>query len=673
MPNQIPPGGQIILDRPQARRPVLGYLTMLAALLSVGGAVWAWQAGYRPPFLAAQRSDMSLDLVEVDQGDVIEYVVENGTLESATNTVVRCEVEALMGMVGGTSGAGGAGGASRTGTTGSSGSGQGGSGTTGTQGGSNASGGSESGGGSEGGATKKAKSKAGTSKKGSGSSGGSSSSSSGGGDSSSGSGSGKPSIRSFSYTVAPHTPLRGSSTKSTTTTAAKSSQDQTTGGGGGGGRGGSGGGGGMRGGRGGFGRGGRGGGGGMDDEKPGSTRIVSILPEGTHVTKGQVVCELDSSAFEDELQAQLVRWLKAKSWVDQAKSILEVSEISLREYRDGIYPQDLQLIRQYIQTCKIEKERSERNANWSRDMFKKGFRTAVQLKADELNDQEKSIALEEAEGMLERLAKFTGPKNIKSLEAKVKAVESDLKNQEASFQLETQRRDRLQRNIDRCTLRAPDDGIVVYMNETNNWGRVDVQIDQGVAVREGQRIFQLPDPRSMRVKVRINETKMGQLKSGQRALIKVDAFPDRLMQGTVAEITAISTPVNGPFSDVRIYFAMVNINQGNYDLRPGLTAEVFLKCDSRTNVTRVPIQAVRSIDGKHYVALHQTSSQAAQNSSWEWKRVELGLSDPNFVEVVSGVKRGERVVANSLALLAPDSIPEEQAEAPSVANVSMQP
>ena len=410
----------------------------------------------------------------------------------------------------------------------------------------------------------------------------------------------------------------------------------------------------------------------MDDEKPGSTRIVSILPEGTHVTKGQVVCELDASAFDDELQAQLVRWLKAKSWVDQARSILEVSEISLREYRDGIYPQDLQLIRQYIQTCKIEKERSERNVNWSRDMFKKGFRTAAQLKADELNNQEKNIALEEAEGMLERLAKFTGPKNIKSLEAKIKAIESDKKNQEASFQLETQHRDRLQRNIDRCTLRAPDDGIVVYMNETNRWGGVDVQIDQGVTVREGQRIFQLPDPKSMRIKARINETKMGQLMSGQRAMIKVDAFPDRLMQGTVAEITAISTPVNG-LSDVRIYFAIVNIDQGNDDLRPGLTAEVFLKCDSHTNVTRVPIQAVRSIDGKHYVALHQTPSQAEQNSSWKWKRVELGLSDPNFVEVVSGVKRGERVVANSLALPEPESIPEEQAGASSVANVSMQP
>jgi HlyD family secretion protein len=461
-------------------------------------------------------------------------------------------------------------------------------------------------------------------------------------------------------------PLRGASTKSTTTTAAKSSQDQaTTGGGGGGGRGGRG--------RGGRGGGGGGGGGMMDDEKPGSTRIVTILPEGIRVEKGQIVCELDSSAFADELKAQLIRYVQAKSWVDQARAIQEVNLITLREYRDGIYPQDLQLIRQYIQTCRIEDERAERNFVWSRDMNQKGFRTSAQLRADELNHQQTTIALEEAEGMLERLAKFTGPKIIKSLEAKVKAIEADKKNQEASYQLETQRRDRLQKNITNCTLRAPDDGILVYVNQTNGWGQVQQQIDQGVTVREGQPIFQLPDPKSMRVKARINETKVAQLRSGQRAMIKVDAFPDHLMHGTVAEITAISTPVNGPFSDVRIYFAMVNIDQGHYDLRPGLTAEVFLRGDSRTDVTRVPIQAVRSIDGKHYVAVHQPSSQAEQGSPWKWKRVVLGIGDPNFVEVVSGVKRGDRIVANCISLPAPLSIPEEQAQEPSVASVSMQP
>ncbi len=207
-------------------------------------------------------------------GDVIEYVVENGTLESANNTQVRCEVEALMGMVGGTSGAveppvrpprGRRAAPDRLRAA---------PGVVRTQGGSDASGGSGSGGGSSAEASAKAKSKAGTSKKSSASSG-SSSGSSGGSGSSSGSGRSvlgkwryvgkrgfvgkfidgfirhqrrigkKPTIRSFTYTVAPHTPLRGVSTKSTTTTAAKGQSQDSAGGGGGGGGGGRGGGGGW--------------------------------------------------------------------------------------------------------------------------------------------------------------------------------------------------------------------------------------------------------------------------------------------------------------------------------------------------------------------------------------------------------------------------------------------
>ena len=174
----------------------------------------------------------------------------------------------------------------------------------------------------------------------------------------------------------------------------------------------------------------------MDEEKPGSTRIVTILPEGIVVKKGDVVCQLDSSAFEDELKAQLIRFAQSQAWVQQAQAIFEVNEITLREYRDGIYPQDLQLIRQYIQTCQIERDRAARNLEWSRNMAKKGFRTQAQLTADMLADQQTGIALSEANGMLVRLEQFTGPKIIKSLEAKLQAIRSDKSSQEKSFALD---------------------------------------------------------------------------------------------------------------------------------------------------------------------------------------------------------------------------------------------
>jgi multidrug resistance efflux pump len=411
----------------------------------------------------------------------------------------------------------------------------------------------------------------------------------------------------------------------------------------------------------------------MDEEKPGSTRIVDILPEGSLVHKGDIVCQLDASAFEDELKAQLIRFAQAQAWVQQAQAIFDVNEITLKEYRDGIYPQDLQLIRQYIQTCQIEKDRAARNLAWSQDMTQKGFRTQAQLTADRLADQQTGISLSEAKGMLVRLDQWTGPKIKKSLEAKLQAILSDKSSQEKSFALESERLARLQKNIKNCTLRAPGDGIVVYVNQTNGWGRVESQIEQGVTVREGQPIFQLPDPKNMRVKTRINETKVAHLSRGQNVRVKVDAFPNRAMRGRVAEITAISSPVNGPFSDVRVYFANVEIDDEIEDLRPGLTAEVYFETNYHSGITRVPVQAIRLIDGKSYVALHKPGTASRTENPWRWTPVVIGLSDTDYVEVLSGVKRGDMVVADARHLPAPEEPPQETPGEPAVARAGAQP
>jgi len=659
----------VTLEIPRVRRGLWGYVKIGTAVLAVGVAIWAWQSGYRPPLLA-QESKSSLEFVAIDQGDVDLSVVETGSIESANNTTVRCQVEALLGLVGGTQG-------TSTGKGSGSGAGQG-AGGSGAQGGS---GGSGTGGNQDAAAasTKTKKSKtakkagssssantgggtAGGSSSSSGSSGSSSSSSSGSSGSSSGGGSAsgttassgssggttgtttagaKPVIRSFNYAVVLHVPLRPVTPKAADSSAQKKSQAVPGGGGGGGGRGG--------------GRGGRGGGGGMmDDEKPGSTTIVDILPEGSKVKAGDVVCTLDSSSFFDEEKAQLIRYLQAKSYVEQANSILEVNLITLREYRDGIYPQDLQLVKQYIETCQMEKDRLERNARWSWDMNKKGFRTHFQLNGDLLALEQAKIALDEANNMLIRLEKQTGPKLIKSLEANVRAIESDKLLQDASFSLESQRLERIRRNIRNCTLKAPRDGIVVYANQSNRWGQVTTQIDQGVTVRQDQPIFNLPDPQNMRVKARINESKVAMIHTGQTVRIVVDAYPERPLQGRVAEVTAINTPLNA--SDVRIYYANVDIIDEFDDLRPGLSAEVVFRIDSRRHVTRVPLESIRWVGDQAWVALDNGSRDEGGRKPWSWRKIALGLSDSRYAEVVSGIQAGDRVVANPQKLPAPKDL-----------------
>jgi HlyD family secretion protein len=393
---------------------------------------------------------------------------------------------------------------------------------------------------------------------------------------------------------------------------------------------------------------------GGNQEQAGSTRIIMIKPEGSEVTAGEIVCELDSAAYKDELIAQRIRYDQAKAWLVQARSILEVNEISLREYRDGIFKQDLQLVRQYLNACRTEEERARGNLKWSKEVFLKGFRASSQYQADVLSMERAEIALGEAERMETRLVEFTGPKLIKALEAKLEANRADALAQESAFQLESDRLKKLEKTVEYCTLRAPHEGIVVYsMPPANGWRAPTAVIMEGATVREGQAIFDLPDAKKMRVRARVNESKVGSLRVGQRATIRVDAFPTRPLDGTVTEVTAIPAP-NGMGSDIRVYFANVVIDSGGFEgLRPGLSAQVSFFVEAHHEATRIPVQAIRWVDTTPYAAV----TTSADRTAWRWQQLEIGLMNESYAEILKGLNLGDKVVANPVDLAAP-ALPE---------------
>lgn len=636
------------LDIPKERRAAWGPWILATGLVAVTGLA-AWGSGIRPSQLWSTPKS-TLATVSIDEGTITLIVTENGSLESADSATVRCQVEALMGTTAAQGGAGGARGGAATGQQGQTGAPGGAGGAAGTQqagaaatptaaatSSAAAKTKGQTGGAAKAGGAKAKATGAGVASKTPAAGGGAAAGGAGGGASGAdasaqSSGIKQPDIQSFNYIVEPHIPLRGA--KAVTATPAKQAAPPPQQGGS---RGGS--------------RGSRGGPGSPQTEMPGSTRIIAILAEGSRVKAGDVVCELDSAAFKDEVQAQRIRFVQAKSWVEQAKSILEVNEIALREYNEGIFPKDVQLVKDYIAMCQIEEGRARRNLDWSATTVKKGFRSQAQLKADMLAYDQAKFALTQAEGMQQRLIKFTEPRIRKARLAKIEAIKSDLASQEAAFQLESTRLKRLEDMIGFCTLRAPRDGLVVYANQSDRMGRVESQIQEGVTVRQSQPIFYLPDPRHMRVKARVNESKTSLIHEGQKALIRVDAFPDRPMTGTVAEITAIPAPANVANLDVQVYFATVNLDSGGFDeLRPGLSAEVEFLVDRHAKATRIPLEAVRWVGDQAFAAVTLTTPEGP---SWRWTPLKLGLNDSRFAEVISGLKPGDNVVARPLALPAP--------------------
>ncbi|MBX6316476.1 MAG: HlyD family efflux transporter periplasmic adaptor subunit, partial [Isosphaeraceae bacterium] len=385
----------------------------------------------------------------------------------------------------------------------------------------------------------------------------------------------------------------------------------------------------------------------MGQQQVGSTQIIFLEPEGNFVRAGQVVCRLDSSAFEDELQAQLIRHAQAKAFVDQAAEILKVSELELQEYREGIYKQDLLLIQNYIKTCRVELGRAKEAFEWSQDMYRKKLRSEEQYKADRYALERAELALREALVMEERLVKYTAPKIIREIEAKIESIRADKLAQEETFQREDERKRKLETMIARCTLTAPRDGIVVYSKPVNSWGRPEGQIAEGVTVREGQAIFELPDPKQMRVRVRVNESKVGPLRVGQEAVVWIDAFPERPFPGRLVDLSPIPAPAQMFNSDVKVYYALVDLETGDFDgLCPGLSAEVEFEIDARRDVVRIPLRAIRWVEDEPYVALATPTGPA-------WRKLSLGLMNATHAEVITGVAPGDLIVADPSSLTAP--------------------
>ncbi len=203
-------------------------------------------------------------------------------------------------------------------------------------------------------------------------------------------------------------------------------------------------------------------------------------------------------------------------------------------------------------------------------------------------------------------------------------------------------------NLNYTNIFSPVDGIVVSRN-----------VDVGQTVASS---FQTPtlfviaqDLTQMQVDCTVSESDIGGVHEGQTAKFRVDAFPDRELEGTIAQVRLAPTTVQ----NVVTYDVVIRVANPELLLKPGMTANVGIVTSRRDNVIRIPQQALRFVP--HSLASRSAANQLeadpanpSVNRVKIWVRhgttlkaveVTTGLSDGNYVEVVSGdLRLGEKVV-----------------------------
>lgn len=409
-------------------------------------------------------------------------------------------------------------------------------------------------------------------------------------------------------------------------------------------------------------------------EVEGTARIIFIVPEGSTVKKGQLVVELDSSAATDAVSQQQINVEKAqfaliqaeqqlaiqKSTVDSevsaAKLKVEFAQSDLDKYVKGELEQtrrNAQIeITNVVENLQIAEERLE----WSVKLEKNGYETKANLDKDRLAVSQTKLKLEQALKALELLEIFDFPKKKRALEAalqeatenldrvnlqgerKLAQYAADLDTQKKTLDLSVTKLERDKKQLMSAKIYAPQDGLVVYGGGGDDHRfSSESMIEEGAVVRNRQEIIKLPDVSAMKLTVKIHESHINQIRLGQPAYVVFDSMPDRRFQGVVNKVAPLpdnQSRFGNP--NLKVYATEILINDKLPNIKPGISARAEVVITNLQKVLTVPIQAVTTRKGKQVVYL---SGSPPQNTP-----VTVGMYNVKFIEILSGLKEGDRVL-----------------------------
>lgn len=165
--------------------------------------------------------------------------------------------------------------------------------------------------------------------------------------------------------------------------------------------------------------------------------------------------------------------------------------------------------------------------------------------------------------------------------------------------------------------------------------RVDIKVGQPVSAFAPVIVVQNVD--QLYLEANVSEANITQIKQGQEVEVTFDALnPDQMFKATVANVDLSSTVISGVVN-YKVTATLVETEE----IKPGMTANMTILTDSKSQVLAVPIRSIVSENGKKFIRLI-TDSQKKEYTQVE---VTTGLSaDGGLVEILSGLTEGAEIV-----------------------------
>ncbi len=369
--------------------------------------------------------------------------------------------------------------------------------------------------------------------------------------------------------------------------------------------------------------------------------ILEIVPEGSLVKKGDFLVRLDDASLQKDLLRQRISVHQAKATLVKANADVEAAKLSLQEYLSGSFRESEEELESAEFVAKENLRRAEEYLLYSKKLATKGYVSEAQLEADQFAVEKAGKELDLAQTKLEVLRTHSRKAKVNELNADIMTAEARLQSAENSFQLEKTQESEIEEQIEKCKIFSPADGEVTYANKNKSGTSEGILIEEGKLIREKQTIIRLPNASLLRVRAKVNENRIEQVRPGMDCSILIDAMRDVQLKGKVESLSEYPIPSASRYtSHIKEYGTEIVISDPPPGVRTGMTAKVTIKSEQIDRALQIPLTSIFRIEGETFCLVGNEFDEMQLRS------IELGSHNMTMAVVNSGLKEGELVVLN---------------------------
>ncbi len=325
-------------------------------------------------------------------------------------------------------------------------------------------------------------------------------------------------------------------------------------------------------------------------------KIARLVQEGIHVNPGDMLIEFDGQEVERRLSERKAEMEKTREEMNKRK--LEY-DVLLRDLR----------IR--VEETKVNLEKARHKAE-------------VEASLVSLQDYRKAqIELEQADIEAARVSeKLTSTMGM--ARAELAALENTLEKARL-------RVSRLEEQKKALVVKAPIAGVVIFKRSYNGEKKA-----VGQSAWREEIIMQIPDLSTLQLDAMVEEADAGGVSPGQKATVRIDAFPGIQLNGMVK---SVGTVLHEKRHDIptKVVDAVVDFQMPGQKLLPGMTATASIEVQRIPNVVQVPVKAIRERSGRVFVQVVSPSGAVEQ------RPIRVGRRNDESIEVLEGLSEGESV------------------------------